>query len=284
MLKKMLVLAVVLFVASIVLADTAITNAQITLAQESSKATTYWGMSARHLVDRSGLNDPTYYVPPTNLHGTTDGGQMLMAEKQDWNGWNAPYCVYQRNDHPFWPGDYDPSTGDGTINSNYVGVPVQTNSLRDNPARAGLTMYNCSMDWVRFGFDQPYYITTMDVWNFNGGNDQSRGWQSVDIHYTVDGTNWLLLNTPGTELLFHKEPTPGAPAGITDVITFNKTVLGIVMTEYSNFDNTGSYVEGTGVVNTGGGYSGMSEIQFNTPEPATMALLGLGALVLRRKK
>ncbi len=129
--------------------------------------------------------------------------------------------------------------------------------------------------WVQFEFATAQEISKMWVWNYNNPNYLGRGWESVAIDYSTDGTTWTRMGGGDTYLTFAQAPgTDGYECNnIIDFggITVKKVVLTLGWA-------TGNYGDPS--------YAGLSEVRFEeVPEPATMLLLGLGGLgMLRRKR
>ena len=106
--------------------------------------------------------------------------------------------------------------------------------------------------WVKFTFDQPYYITDIDIWN--GGMDSptatGRSFNQTAIHYSVDGVTWNLLSGANTTL--HPGGANGAGSAAwfvpSDSVAMNAQAKYVVFSGISNYG-------------TGDGYM-MSEVRF----------------------
>lgn len=56
--------------------------------------------------------------------------------------------------------------------------------------------------WIAFTFSTPQTISQMWVWNYNNPNYLGRGWESVAVDYSADGTTWTRLGGGDTYLTF----------------------------------------------------------------------------------
>lgn len=124
------------------------------------------------------------------------------------------------------------------------------------------THVNDSFVYVDLGAE--YDLHSVKIWNFNESG--TAGCTALDLWVSTD--NLTYVNTLSiTELA-------AAPANATTAYGETFSMIGA----------TARYVlvDVTGAVNIS--YAGLSEVQFFTPEPTTIALLGLGALALIRKR
>lgn len=160
------------------------------------------------------------------------------------------------------------------------GVDVHNNSYIDMWVTANYDGGN----WIAWEFDKAYNITTVNVWNYNQPGYQGRGMRHIKIETSLNGSTWTTLSAD-TELK--------SARGDNNMVAGNSLSFGDVSAKYVRF--TAHTLVGS---ISGGDYSslsgnwgqdiarvGLSEVQFiATPEPATLALLGFGALSLIRRK
>jgi hypothetical protein len=135
--------------------------------------------------------------------------------------------------------------------------------------------------WVAYGFDTSVTVEEVVAWNFNAESQLSAGIQEFRILYTTDtvlplasrnwidaGTGTMALGTGGNYYL---------PNTTIDVATQLPGLDGVEL--------TGIKLE---VLSShGSAQVGLSEIRFHgteVPEPATMSLLGLGAVALLKRR
>jgi hypothetical protein len=129
-----------------------------------------------------------------------------------------------------------------------------------------------ALNWIAYEFDKPYELTKMHVWNYNfdaewrlpasakdivvlysltGGPDPMMDWNLMGMYTLGQGT--AKPDYTGEDVFFGGEMA--------------KYVVISIMSDYAS-----PY-----------GDNGLSEVRFYAvPEPATMLLLGLGALAIRR--
>ena len=135
--------------------------------------------------------------------------------------------------------------------------------------------------WISFDFPgtDSYYVDDMYVWNFN--QSATRGLHEISIWYSNDATTkdngtWTKLGDYDLQMgSFNTSET------YTDVISFDTNVKWVKFldqsaTAHNDYD--------TGIDTHGEGEDGLSEVAFFTPEPATVAILGLGSIALLRRR
>lgn len=124
---------------------------------------------------------------------------------------------------------------------------------------------NTYRGYVNAMFDAAYTIDKLHVWNFNGV--AGRGFNNVDIWVSSDfGASYNYLQS----LQFVAAPVSGSYTGESyDIIDGVYTDIVIAA-----IDNHGD-----------GSWFGLSEVQFvQVPEPGSLVLLGIGGLIMRRKR
>ena len=131
--------------------------------------------------------------------------------------------------------------------------------------------------WVEFEFNRPYSLGVAWVWNMV--QIMSRGLRNASVHYSMSGSTtnpgeWTKLGDfefPKVQGSGHPGPDVGSrTAGFPAFNCDGARAKFVVITTHE--------VDG----NWGGRGFGFSEILF-IPEPATLALLGLGAGALLRR-
>jgi len=133
----------------------------------------------------------------------------------------------------------------GDLHTNYIGGAP--------PAAGEGTMWlsnGVANEWVKYEFDQTYYIDTMWVWNYNQDVDgqgdcrTTRGIKDCTIEYSVNGTSWDELGSGHTF----------AEADCSDTYAHN--------TEIDFNGVSAKYVRITVVNNHGTTVTGLSEVRF----------------------
>ncbi|CAH0995620.1 hypothetical protein EMA8858_01744 [Emticicia aquatica] len=108
-----------------------------------------------------------------------------------------------------------------------------------NPARAANT------HWIKYDFTDRYNFTTSRVWNYNVENETDKGFKTVTVDYSTDGTTWQALGNTYS--------WPQAP-GLADYSGFGGP----------NFNNIKArYILISAVNNWGAGCSGIGKMTFD---------------------
>jgi hypothetical protein len=155
----------------------------------------------------------------------------------------------------------------GTTNYTDAWAP---SSVSGQPPRPGTT--DTDKYWIEFEFDRAYALTNLRVWNNLNFAYPSRQSRDVIIEYSTTGgtdpSEWTTLGNYTVPQQPISSPQPGI-----DLCDFGGVMAKHVI------------IKGIGDNAAYGGDAGFSEVRFfYVPEPATAALVALGALVLVRRR
>lgn len=130
--------------------------------------------------------------------------------------------------------------------------------------------------WIRYDFDQAYDLAEMWVWNGNRSAGSVYGLKDVTVQYSLTGgasaSDWTTA--------FAGEWAEAT--GVNGYVGFEgpdftgASVKSVVITVHSNWGGGGTGDSRTCM---------LSEVRFNeVPEPATIALLGMGCVAFLRRR
>ena len=161
--------------------------------------------------------------------------------------------------------------------------PIHNNTQNNNAET------NNATSWT-FDFGSNKTVAEIWIWNCTTPNFTKRGIKFADFSYSTDNVNWTPLLD---DQLIHKSPvgSDGPPPVEANTSSLHQTELGPSGSDAVFSPFTARYVRMSDLSNWAADMGsadttqGMGEIQFFTPEPATMVFLGIGTLgtVLLRK-
>ena len=139
--------------------------------------------------------------------------------------------------------------------------------------------------WIEYSFDQAYALDSMDVWAYNENNwYQWASFTVKDVYIqvsTTGGTNPAEWTDIGARVLGHSAFDVGGMPVTTSVDLSGVTAQYVVITLVNGRE--GTYAKGN--LGLDSLDFGLSEVRFNeVPEPITMTLMGLGGLVLLKRR
>jgi len=152
--------------------------------------------------------------------------------------------------------------------------PVPSSWPTDGTNVSGALWHTDSGDangWIRFDLGEEVPISGIHVWNYNGNDTSARGIQNVDVRFSSDSISGPFSNTQS--LTFAEAPQTTTYEG--EQIDLASPVTA----RFVEFDIQSNYGDSD--------FSGLSEVRFTAvPEPASLALLGAGGLMLigRRRR
>lgn len=131
--------------------------------------------------------------------------------------------------------------------------------------------------WIMYEFDRFYQLGVMRVYNYNEWNHTTAGLRDVYIHYSLTGGSgigeWTSLSGIGNTYSFSQASGRYGERGKDEADfsgIFAKYVVITAAVNNGNFGHT-NY--------------GLAEVRFDeVPEPATLLLLGLGAVMVFLQK
>jgi hypothetical protein len=149
------------------------------------------------------------------------------------------------------------------INNSGLSTPVSLESAHDTDYHhQWLANFGDLTPWLVFDLGAEYELSEAAIWQHSYDND--RGVRTLDIYASLDNITF----TPAIE---QAELSQGL--SLAQLLSFE----GLVCARYIKFD----IIDNWGDSN----YTGLAEVKFTTiPEPATVCLLGLGDLMLCRRK
>ena len=99
--------------------------------------------------------------------------------------------------------------------------------------------------WIQYDFGQVYTLTTTQVWNANAADRLTEGFREVVVDYSLDGEEWLTLDT----VLFEQGTGAATYGGFTAFDFAGDSARYVLLTALSNYGHSTCY--------------GIAEVKFN---------------------